>query len=436
MKQPDVIIIGAGAAGLMAAYTLIKTGKTVTVLEARNRIGGRIHTVNNEHNFSQAELGAEFIHGNLPVTLNLLNETGVAYTKTSFKMLHSQNGAFLEGDEAVTGWDMLLEKMYQQEDDMPLRKFLQEHFSSDEYTHMRAQIEGFVNGYDTGNVDDISTFAVRQEWSHEDDDAQYRIDAGYGKLMQYLADTVTAAGSEIFLNKVATEIQWQHDKVSISTKDNSKYFAPKVIVALPLGILQASAPQDGALTFVPAIPHQEAALKDIGYGAIIKILLAFKEPFWTTNKNFNSPENSPSTTLLVTSAEQVPTFWTQTSVNSPLLTGWLGGPPADTKKDLSPEGILELTLQSLSNIFQLSLSSLKNDLTAWHVANWTTATYTKGSYAYDKVGSAAARKVLTQTIEQTIFFAGEYLYDGPAMGTVEAALSSGQNAANLISGMQ
>ncbi|NIG52517.1 NAD(P)/FAD-dependent oxidoreductase [Chitinophaga sp. Cy-1792] len=435
MKHPDVIIIGAGAAGLMAAYSLMKAGKSVTLLEARDRTGGRINTVHHHDNLAQAELGAEFVHGNLPVTLDLLKEAGIPYSNTQFKMLRSRNGVFQEGNETVTGWDALLEKMYQQEEDVPLRAFLKEHFSTEEYTDMRTQIEGFVNGYDTGDVNDISTFAVRNEWSHEDDDAQYRVDEGYGKMIQFLADAITAAGNEILLHKTATEIHWQKDMVRICTTDGNEYNASKVIVALPLGMLQATTESAGAVRFDPVIPAQDRALKNIGYGAIIKVLLEFKTPFWTENKVFNAPENGPSTTLLVTSGEEVPTFWTQTSVNNPLLTGWLGGPPAMAKKDLPAEEILKLTLQSLGNIFSLAPETLQSNLQGWHVANWTVAPYTRGSYAYDKVGSADARKVLSQAVEQTIYFAGEYLYDGPAMGTVEAALSSGKNAAALILNM-
>ncbi|RAJ85389.1 monoamine oxidase [Chitinophaga dinghuensis] len=426
MKHPDVIIIGAGAAGLMAAYTLIKAGQAVTILEARDRIGGRIHTLDN------VELGAEFVHGNLPVTLELLQTAGIPYSQTQFKMARSRDGAFQEGNDAVTGWETLMEKIFQLEKDMPLRAFLQTHFATEEYADLRNHIEGFVNGYDTGEVDDISTFAVRNEWSSEDDEAQYRVDTGYGKMIQFLADAVLAAGSEIHLNKIVREVRWQKDKVVISTTDDHTYNATKVIIALPLGILQAPVEETGAVIFNPAIPAQKMAWQDIGYGSIIKILLEFQSPFWTENKAFNAPGNSPSTTVLVTSREQVPTFWTQTSIDSPLLTGWLGGPPAFAKKDLPAATILELTLQSLGNIFHISPEQLQHNLKNWHVVNWTVDPFTRGSYAYSKVESVQARVLLSETVERTIYFAGEYLYDGAAMGTVEAALSSGKEAADLI----
>src|ERR1700761_9540378 len=111
MKSTDVLIIGAGAAGLMAAYTLSKAGKKVTVLEARNRIGGRIHTLHNESFFRHAELGAEFVHGNLPVTMQLLKEAGIGYTSTGGEFWQYEKGEFSKDRHFIEGWDILMKKL-------------------------------------------------------------------------------------------------------------------------------------------------------------------------------------------------------------------------------------------------------------------------------------------------------------------------------------
>src|ERR1700712_4192934 len=92
MENADILIIGAGAAGLMAARLLAKAGKKVTVLEALGRCGGRIHTLHDELFFEHAELGAEFVHGDLPVTLQLLNEAGISYYPAGGEMWNYQNG--------------------------------------------------------------------------------------------------------------------------------------------------------------------------------------------------------------------------------------------------------------------------------------------------------------------------------------------------------
>ena len=432
MKNTDVIIIGAGAAGLMAAYTLVQSGKTVKVLEARNRIGGRIHTITGQSFSTPVELGAEFVHGDLPITLSLLHEAGIADCDVSFEMWQYHDGTFKQSEEFVEGWNGFLEKLNQLQDDMPIEDFLQQNFAGQEYAKMRSQIDNYVSGYDTADVNDASTFALRNEWNHEDEDAQHRVKGGYIKMLQYLADTCTNAGSDILLNTTVKEIAWQKDAVKVITANDTIYKANKVIIALPLGVLHATKEAEGAIQFNPPLQEHEDAIKGIGFGSIIKILLEFDEIFWESDAVTRSAGADLSTMGFLFADEEIPTYWTQAPEHSLLLTGWLGGPPAYDKKDLSPEAILQLTLTSLSNIFKIDTEVLKNKLIVWKVANWTAEPYTRGSYAYDKVESPQARKVLQQPVEQTIYFAGEYLYDGPAMGTVEAALTSGKSVVEKL----
>ena len=94
-----IIVIGAGAAGLMAAYELSKNNKKVIVLEAAERLGGRIYTYTNNAFSEPVELGAEFIHGNLPLTLNLLKQAGIKYHAVKGKMFHVEKGKFKKGED-------------------------------------------------------------------------------------------------------------------------------------------------------------------------------------------------------------------------------------------------------------------------------------------------------------------------------------------------
>src|SRR5689334_23773867 len=92
MKETDVLIIGAGACGLVAARELLRKNISVAVLEARPRVGGRIRTIT-DHEFTQLlEEGAEFIHGHLPVSLSLLNEYKVAYQEMEGLFWQTQTG--------------------------------------------------------------------------------------------------------------------------------------------------------------------------------------------------------------------------------------------------------------------------------------------------------------------------------------------------------
>jgi monoamine oxidase len=224
--------------------------------------------------------------------------------------------------------------------------------------------------------------------------------------------------------------------VEAITAANISYKAEKVIIALPLGVLQVDASKEGAFTFSPSIPKYQQAIQQMGFGAIIKILLEFKDAFWEDEEIIKLAGNSLKEMSFLLSDEEIPTWWTQFPNHSTVLTGWLGGPPAERKKGLSNEELLNQGLQSLSNIFKRSVEELENDLIAWNVVNWTTDPFTRGSYAYDMVESSKAREILSAPINHTIYFAGEYLYDGPAMGTVEAALTSGLETAMKLSGLR
>lgn len=427
MKTTDVIIVGAGAAGLMAAYSLAKAGKTVTVLEARSRIGGRIHTIAGQGFTRPVELGAEFIHGNLSVTLGLIKEAGIVITGVDFEMWQHHDNSFEQNDTFVEGWEELLEKLNGLQEDMPLHDFLEENFAYKKFRKMREQVENYVSGYDTADSRDASAFALREEWNHENLDAQYRIEGGYGKLMDYLAGFCHTTGNEILLNITVTEVIWQKEHVKITDESGNVYQAAKVIIALPLGVLQAK-----RIRFNPPIQAFAEAIADIGFGSVIKILLEFDETFWESDWVSRQFGINLSTMGFLFTNEEIPTYWTQAPQHSRLLTGWLGGPPAYHKKDRSDEELLQMALASLSNVFKIGEPELRARLVAWRVANWTADPYTRGSYAYGKVGSAQARKLLQQPVDDTLYFAGEYLYKGSAMGTVEAALTSGRDAARLI----
>jgi len=412
MKNADVIVIGAGAAGLIAAYTLSKAGKKVIVLEARDRIGGRIHTISNESFFKHAELGAEFVHGNLPVTLQLLRKAHIEYISAEGEMWHYGNGKLAKGAWGIDGWDNLMKKLSRLDHDISIASFLEENFGGDKYAGLRDSVSRYVSGYDTADPFMASSFALREEWDNEDEGAQYRITGGYARLIDFLANESKTNGTKILLNAVAAEVHWGNGKTEVLTVDGKKYGASKLIVALPLGVLQSD-----SVLFKPGIVNHMEALKQIGFGAIVKLLLQFKDRFWETGDTGHLG--------FVLSGEDIPTWWTQYPTHSPVLTGWLGGPPAERRKDLSEIEFLRLGIRSLANIFKRKPAELENELVSWKIVNWTTDPFTCGSYAYDMVNSRTARKVLEQPVENVVYFAGEYLYEGPAMGTVEAALSSG-----------
>lgn len=330
-------------------------------------------------------------------------------------MRHYQNGRFVGNEEEVKGWDILMERLGELTEDITIAAFLQKHFSGAEYEELRKSVIRFISGYDTADPEKASATALRTEWQNEDNSAQHRITEGYCALISYLIEYIKAAGSKIELNAIVKQIHWQSGEVQVITTNGTAYKAPKAIIALPLGVLQA-----GDVQFHPPLPNHHAAFGQIGFGAIIKVLFRFDEPFWE-----KLPDVKIKGGAFLFTEEVIPTWWTQGDGN-PLLTGWLGGGPAYRLKNQPDQELWQIALQSLSNMFKMDIKQLKDKLIASNIANWTVDPYTKGSYAYDMVGSDESRLLLNESVAGALFFAGEYLYSGPAMGTVEAALSSGE----------
>ncbi|WP_374950209.1 flavin monoamine oxidase family protein [Mucilaginibacter sp.] len=431
--ENSVLVIGAGAAGLMAAHALCKAGKKVTVLEARNRTGGRIHTLSDTSFFKQTELGAEFIHGDLPVTLDLLKEASLPFRSANAEMWRFQKGEFKENGMIIEDWELLTDRLNELTEDTNIYDFLQKEFGGEKYQTLTTAVWHYVSGYDTADPRNASAFALRNEWQHEDVEAQHRVDGGYCSIISYLCNSCKKHGGDVLLNSVVQQIEWANGQAKAICSDGAVYQAGQVLIAMPLGVLQATNGEIGAINFTPQIPEYTAAIQQMGFGAVIKILLEFKSSFWLDEKSRRMAGRDIDKMGYLFSDEEIPTWWAQTPDKSNVLTGWIGGPAAQEKTNNPDNEILEQGLRSLANIFKRDINDLKAMLIARRVMNWTADPFTRGSYAYDTVQAPQARKLLNTPIDNTLFFTGEYLYEGTAMGTVEAALTNGLDAARKMS---
>jgi len=413
----DVIIIGAGAAGLMAMKELVEAGRTVCILEAAAIAGGRIVTLHRDDLEEIVEAGAEFIHGDLPLTLQLLNEARISYTKVVGEMISVEKGIWQNDEMHDSHWAQFTEQLKKSGEDITIRSFLEKYFGSSEFTGLRRAVQNFAEGFDLADISRASVLAIKKEWRHENEH-QYRVDGGYGRLVNYLEDICKRAGGVFQFNAPVTKIEHNKNHVTVHTANGDTYSASKIIITVSAGVLQS-----GAIKFEPKLTLYDHAVQQIGFGSVIKFLLYFKTNFW---------KDHPGSIGFLLSDEEIPTWWTQLPHENNLLTGWLGGPPAVTKSGDSDEMLLSSALLSLSRIFHLPLQSLSNNLLFHKIICWHNDPYTKGAYSYSTLGSAEARKILLKPVDDTIYFAGEALYEGDLQGTVEAALQSGRSVARTI----
>ena len=423
MHEQPILIIGAGASGLMAARELLKAGQKVIVLEANDRAGGRIYTVHDPSFFSHLELGAEFIHGRLPVTLSLLKEGNISYCRVQGAFWQTNGG----GRSPVTEnhLQLLTKELNQLTADQTADDFLHAHFSGKQYSALRDTVKGFIRGYDTADTARASILAFREEWRDEEDE-QYRVSEGYVKLIDFLLNECKNRGASIYFSKIIKKIEWQQQQVRAFTLSGEQFSGSRLIITVPLGVLLASSGEKAQIVFSPAVDDKLQAAKGIGYGNVVKIFLQFDHSFWKDMpENQQEKREFSSVPGFIFSEATVPTWWTQFNNNPSLLTGWLGGTLATQYENEGEAFFLKAAMDSLSVILKVTPGWLKGKLISSKIVHWTKDPFTLGSYSYETIFSEKARAVLNMPVEDTLFFAGEAFYTGKYKGTVEAALGSG-----------
>jgi monoamine oxidase len=406
--EADIIVIGAGAAGLAAADELTRAGRSVLVLEARERVGGRCWTRRMPGLDIPVELGAEFIHGEARVTHALLEQAGLGAVESVREQRTLASGrlqpvnAFAEAQQALRVATGL-------ERDLSFDAFLARQ-------RLPAKTKAFarlmVQGFDAADPKRVSARSIAEEWGGGELGAsQPRPQGGYGALLGWLANTVLAAGARLCLGAVVKRIEWRRGRVSVGGEFVGERFtahAKRAIVTVPLGVLQS-----GPLRFT----QKRAALRKLAAGPVIRVAMRFHRAFWE--------DQAPGVAFFHAPQAPFPTSWTPLPLRGPLLTAWAGGPKAARLTGSSPRKLVRAALASVESLFGKGPRAL---LAAACAQDWMHDPFSRGGYSYVLVGGMGAREALGAPLDDTVFFAGEAT-DSEEPGTVAAALRSGQRAA-------
>ena len=413
-----IVIVGAGPAGLMAGRELARAGKRVTILEARERCGGRIHPLPAAEFGYPADGGAEFVHGEAPVTHALLGEAGLSLEEIEGTLWRFDGADFSREDPYDPHEAELHAVLGDLKDDLTVADFLRRHFAGPEYDRLRYSIERMVEGYDAADPERASTLALREEWMDGGLHRQARINGGYGALIDFLAAECRRHGVTIRLGCVVSAIEEEGGAVVVRGAGGDVHRCDRAILTVPLPLLREIA--------LPAsVRAKAAAADDIGFGNVVKILLRFARPWWRERR----PDLADMTFLL--SDQTIPVWWTRYPEQHPVLTGWFGGPRTAELQGLDPQALIEAGLGSLAAVFDLSRDEVARDLVAAAAINWGHDRFARGAYSWATPRTRAAQTMLARA-DGAVLFSGEALYRGRDMGTVEAALASGLETAGTI----
>ncbi|HSV13720.1 MAG TPA: NAD(P)/FAD-dependent oxidoreductase [Tepidisphaeraceae bacterium] len=429
-KEADVLIVGAGVAGLTAGRRLSGAGRRVMVLEARDRIGGRIHTFHDPASPVPIERGAEFIHGVPTETWDIVRAGKLLVADTSDEHWHFADGRLHKRDDLWEQLQRVMDRVKVLGDrDMPFAQFIREHVREPELHEAADLATAFVEGFDAAHADRISAQALKREneaSQNEQEDRQFRLLNGYDGLVNWLAAGI-APPSDVRLRTAARTIRWSRDRVQIET-DGEMFTAARAIVTLPLGVLQLAEGDPSAVRFDPPLPEKLDAARRLAMGPVVKIFLRFRESFWERDERLRTMSFVHSRELCF------PTWWTFLPVRAPALTGWAGGPAADRLSGRGDAFILDKALETLAKIFDRPRREIESLLEQSIVSDWPSDPLSRGAYSYVPAGSGDAMRQLAAAVQQRLFFAGEATHYEGQSGTVAGAIASGYRAASEVLG--
>ena len=410
----DVLVIGGGIAGLAAARQLTHAGLRVTLLEARDRLGGRIYT----HSTADypVELGAEFVHGRPEEVLGLSAEAALPIVPVQGSFRTKINGTWVDAGRLMQKVEELFDRMPASGPDQSFQHYLDRTGASEE---VKQQALGYVGGFHAANPSLISVHSLIRDNQAEEaiqGDRQFRVANGYESLVRATSGRLDRKLCDVVLNSIVTGLHWRPGE-AVARTSSADFYAPRAIIALPLGVLKAN-----GIIFSPALPEKQNAITFLEMGPAVRVSLCFQTKFWE-----QEPEMA-DLSFLFTDDPQFPTWWTSNPLPYPMLTGWAAGRYATALRDRSQDEIVHCAAQALARIIGLDERELERLMTGAFTHDWQADQFSLGAYSYAAVGGIDAARALAAPVAETLYFAGEATNFEGYNGTVHGAIASGHRA--------
>jgi monoamine oxidase len=434
----DVAIIGAGVAGLAAAHRLAAAGLSTVVLEARDRIGGRIHTIRDERTPVPIELGAEFVHGSASEVVEIAKQSKLVVCDIHGERWSGIGGKLkpLDDDDFWSELERVMRRLDpERTPDRSFQEFLDTKPGGRTLARQRMLASEFVQGFHAADLTCISERSLA-DGGMPDDEAekrQARVLDGYDRVPAALALGL----ADVRLSHVVREIAWEPGAVEIRVAlpgDGSAVVSARAaIITVPLGVLQRTS-GPAAITFTPEIDDTRRAASQLAMGTIARIVLLFREPFWEARamQRKTGGRSLAGLSFVHSSDDDVPTWWTASPVRAATLVGWAGGPKALRLISRGRDEVEARAVAAITRVFGIRRQRAESLIEQCWYHDWHSDPYTMGAYSYALVGGSTAAKRLARPVADTLFFAGEAADTEGRTGTVHAAIGTGHRAAASV----
>lgn len=422
MSDADVVVIGAGAAGLICARELSRRGIRVQLLETKSRWGGRVFTTSARGLDVPVELGAEFMHGAEPALLQEMS--GLSFYDVEDRHLFLERGRLVERAEF---WDDIGEISARMNGGLQHDRSVADFVRTHRFRHPEnlplflSYVEGF-QAADTEIASEVDLARTEEQDEPElNERSLFRVLGGYHLLLREAARELQAK-NVLRLNRRVEGVRWSPGKVTVFEKDRTLR-ARAVVVTVPLGVLKSHR----FLFRIDPLPGPvRHALDVLQMGHIQRITFRFAERFW------EGLSAKPVAFLHAEPDLPFPTWWTQAPLRTPLLIAWQGGPKAQEMSSWSESERVQAALSTLAKMTRSKPAMLARRLVGWKTHDWSSDPWCLGAYSYVGVGGAEKGKALGRGYGKTLHFAGEATVSGSARGTVHGAIQSGLRVAARI----
>jgi monoamine oxidase len=427
----DVVVVGAGAAGLAALAELDGAGTRVLCFEARDRIGGRVLTMRDPLCPIPIELGAEFIHGRPPEIWDIIKSGRLTAYDCAERAVHLKNGKSKNDHDAWESVDRVMSDMQRsasEHEDQTFASFLERSPYPEDAKRLATS---YVEGFNAARKEVVGIASLAEDAKAADEiegDRSFRILNGYDSVLAQLLNSIDEIETKLRLNSIIEKIDWKRGAAavhvrSVLTGAVETVRTRRVIITVPLGVLQGKADSPGPIRFEPEPAEVLTAARALRFGHVIRLVLRFREAFWETNREISGAG------FLFSDERLFPTWWTSLPVHAPVLTGWSAGPHADELLGKPQSTIVSEAIATLARITACPRERLTGLLEAAYSHDWHQDPFVRGAYSYVPAGALAARKTLAQPVADTLYLAGEATNLDGHSATVHGAIASGKRAA-------